>query len=563
MIIGVTTPSMIIIIGGLLTFSYLKNIEERQEFAQIADDLKNDVLEIKRREKTFLHFKDSEHLDDVHNYISIFRKTLENIAPSVVKEIGESDIYDLRNSLSSYALHLDDLYGNFSKETEIGERVRAEGRKLEVFVSERDHAQELSTSFVLHLRLLEKNYMLFRDKKSLEELTQSIKRFHNVMPICFECDPYADSIALLVKTYEKSSSIIEDIQRTGDWLEIITSKIQTQERERIKSFLSKTRHRMLVILIFVCAIGPLFIYKTSAYVVAPIKRLAKIARKIAEGDTSLRAPLREHDETYELSQSINRMLDRLHLTHTSLEKSMELLKEKQAQLVESEKRASLGLLVSGVAHELNNPLNNISLIAERMVEDKDELTVQEMRDLNNILMQCERAKNIVENLLDFARARKSTVMEKLDIVEVVKESLNLVGNQLRINEIDLKTDIPDASLFIDGNRSKIEQIIVSIMTNAIQAIKSNGSIEVKFDSEWDTGNILIHISDTGPGIPELDIKHIFEPFFTTKPVGKGTGLGLSVAYSLAKEHGGDIRVSSEVGKGSTFTIILPVYRDVV
>jgi signal transduction histidine kinase len=215
-----------------------------------------------------------------------------------------------------------------------------------------------------------------------------------------------------------------------------------------------------------------------------------------------------------------------------------------------------------VAHELNNPLNNISLIAERMVEDRDELSVQEMRDMNNILSQCERAKAIVENLLDFARARKSTVMEKLDIVEIIKESFSLVGNQLRINDIELKTDIPDASLFIEGNRSKLEQIIVGIMINAVQAIKSNGLIEVKINSDRDTGNVLIHIRDTGPGIPKSDIRHIFEPFFTTKPVGKGTGLGLSVAYSLAKEHGGDIKVSSEAGKGSIFTIVLPSYGQV-
>jgi signal transduction histidine kinase len=320
---------------------------------------------------------------------------------------------------------------------------------------------------------------------------------------------------------------------------------------------------LLIALILLSTVGPLFVYKTAEYVVAPINRLAEITRKIAGGDLTVRAPLmREHDETYELSQSFNSMLDQLQLTHDSLERSMELLKEKQAQLVESEKRASLGLLVSGVAHELNNPLNNISLIAERIVEEKDELSTREMKDMNNILAQCDRAKHIVENLLDFARARKSTLMEKLDIVEVTRESFNLVGNQLRINNIDLQKDIPGTPLYIEGNRSKLEQILVSIMTNAIQAIQSDGSITVGVATDTEADTVLISISDTGPGIPESEIKHIFEPFFTTKPVGKGTGLGLSVAYSLAKEHNADIRVRSEDGKGTTFTIILPLYREV-
>lgn len=562
MIIGITVPSMIAVLGGLLTFEYVTNIEERQEFEQIADELKDDALEVRRREKIFLHFKDTKYLDEVHNALSIFKSTVDNIAPDVVKEIGESDIHELRESLALYANLVEDLYVNFSKETKLTERVREEGRKLETFVSENKHARELSTDFILHLRLLEKNYMLFRDDESLRKLTSSLLIFKNITPLCYQCSPYVESVNGLIKNYDLSASITEELQLTGLRLEGITSKAAKRERRRVSAFLAKTKHGLVIILVMLFIIGPMFVYKTAAYVVAPIKRLAEIARKIAAGDTTVRAPLREHDETYELSQSFNMMLDKLHLTHSSLERSMELLKEKQAQLVESEKRAALGLLVSGVAHELNNPLNNISLIAERIVEDKDELPAKEMRDLNNILMQCERAKNIVENLLDFARARKSTDMEKLNIIDVVKESFTLVGNQLRINNIELRMDVPDTSLFIEGNRSKLEQILVSIMTNAIQAIQSNGLIEVKVTPDMNTGNVLISIRDTGPGIPESDIKHVFEPFFTTKPVGKGTGLGLSVAYSLAKEHNGEIEVSSEDGKGTKFTIILPLYRGI-
>ncbi len=562
MIIGISIPSFIVLLGGLLTYGYINDVESRQKFVQIADELKDNALEVRRREKIFLHFKDAVNLEEVRNSLAIFLNTVSNIVPDVVKEIGDRDIRDLRMSLGTYALHLEDLHRNFNREAEISERVRVEGRKLETFVSEGRHARKISTSFVLHLRLLEKNYMLFRDNESRDKLTDSLKMFHNVMPICFECDPYADSIRSLITTYEKSDSITRELQFTGDRLENITSKAAARERQRISTFLSKTRNSLLIVLILLCVIGPLFVHKTSAYVVAPIKRLAKITRRIAEGDTSVRAPLRELDETYELSQSFNTMLDKLRSTHHSLAKSMDLLKEKQAQLVESEKRASLGLLVSGVAHELNNPLNNISLIAERITEDGEYLVTQDMKGLQNILTQCERAKHIVNDLLDFARARKSEEMEKLDIVMVIEDSVNLVANELKINNINLKMDIPERAVYIYGNRSKMEQVFVSIITNAIQAMNTNGMITVSLTPQEADNNVLVHISDTGPGITKEDIKNIFDPFFTTKPIGEGTGLGLSVCRSLVQEHKGEIEVESTTGKGTTFMINLPLHGEV-
>ncbi|HDH06303.1 MAG TPA: HAMP domain-containing histidine kinase, partial [Nitrospirae bacterium] len=427
-----------------------------------------------------------------------------------------------------------------------------------------EHAKELTTSFILHLRLTEKNYMLFRDKESFNKLNSGLLQIKNMTPFCYECTPYIDAIFDLFATYKKSDSLINEIQASGNRLEEVTGRIALNERERIDAFITKTKRLLLAALILLCTLGPLIVYKTATYIVAPIKRLARITKDIADGDTSLRAPIREHDETYYLATSFNMMLDRLQATYDSLEKSMELLKEKQAQLVESEKRASLGLLVSGVAHELNNPLYNISLTVEAMREELKELTPEKIFEYTeDILMQNRRAHDIIEDLLDFARARKSTVMEKQDIVHIIKESVNLVDNQLRINNMDLALDIPDTPVFIKGNHSKLEQIFVSIFTNAIQAMKDNGKLTVSLMPDTENKNILITISDTGPGIPGEDIKNIFEPFFTTKPVGEGTGLGLSVCHTLVQEHRGRIEVKSNLGKGTVFIIKFPQYEEPV
>ena len=468
----------------------------------------------------------------------------------------------LRESISSYPELINSLFENFKLENKFVKKVRTEGRKLETYVAEGDHAADLTTSFILHLRLLEKNYMLFRDKNSYNKLTNGLDRLKNFVPFCNKCIPYSDAVRSLISTYEASDLLISKLQVIGSSFEEIAEKNAIRERQRSTSFLDRTKLLLIIALFLLCTLGPLFVYKTATYIVAPIKRLAEITRRIADGDVTLRAPILEYDETYSLATSFNIMLDELQSTHQSLEQSMELLREKQAQLIESEKRASLGLLVSGVAHELNNPLNNISLIAERITEDGEDFNKEDLKGLHNIIMQCERAKHIVNDLLDFARARKSTEMEKLDIVMVIEDSFNLVANELRINNINLKMDIPDTAVYIHGNRSKLEQVFVSIIINAIQAIKSEGLITVGLKLREEDKNVLVHISDTGPGIAKDDMKNIFEPFFTTKPVGEGTGLGLSVCRSLVQEHKGEIEVESTPGKGSAFTIILPLYREV-
>jgi signal transduction histidine kinase len=545
MIIGISIPSFIAILGAILTYGYINDVKHRQGFVQIADDLKEQVLEIRRNEKNFLLFRNDNHLKSLHYAISVFSESVKEISPETSAEIGERGLPLLNKLIQKYSGLTNSLKDNYKKEAEITKKVRAEGKKLDILATKKKLAKELTPSFVLHLRLLEKNYMFFRDKKSFLELNRGLSQIRNMTPICYDCDPYISAVRSLFSVFEKSDSIISSLQSTGNSLEEITGVFAFREREKISSFITFTQRILLTGLILLCIIGPLFVYKTASYIVAPIKRLVAIIKKIDAGDMSLRAPLKEHDETQVLAESFNAMLDHLLQTQLSLEKSMELLQEKQAQLVESEKRASLGFLVSGVAHELNNPLNNISLTAETMNEDLKDLSVEEISSyLNDILVQSERAHTIVDNLLDFASARRSSIMEKQDVVRIVKDSIKLIGNQLRVNNIKLNQDFPKKIYFVSANRSKLEQVLVSIINNAIHAMKNKGALTVTVMPDDEEENILIKINDTGRGIPAEDIKNIFEPFFTTKPPGEGTGLGLSVSHTLIKEHHGEMPVHS-------------------
>jgi signal transduction histidine kinase len=562
MIIGITIPSFIAVLGGILTYGYINDINNRQGIVQASDDLKEQVLEVRRNAKNYLQLKSSSQLSSLQGSISSFSSTLSNTTLNTAVEIGMDQINILKESVQIYSGVIDELNESFKKEKMIINEVRAEGRKLESLVNTKKLAKELSTSFILRVRLLEKDYMLFRNDQSYRELSKVLSQIKNVMPYCYECTPYLEAVHTLFKINAHIDSLSKSLHAAGSKMEEITKITSGVQRQQINTFIAKTQNFTLAVLALLCTLGPLFVYKTSSFIAAPIKRLAEITRKISEGDRSLRAPLKEQDETYALALSFNTMLDTLQETQKSLEESLQLLNEKQAQLVESEKRASMGFLVAGVAHELNNPLNNISLRAELIKEETKEHPAEKLNSyVHDIVTESERAHKIINNLLDFARARKSDDMEKLDIVSIVKDSFNLVDNQLKVNNIKLNRSIPDNAYYVRGNRSKLEQILVSIINNAIQAMAGTGDLTVCIDEDNKDHNILVKISDTGKGIAETDLKNIFEPFYTTKPPGEGTGLGLAVSHTLVKEHNGDIEVESKIGGGTTFTIKLPIFKE--
>jgi len=559
MIIGITIPSLIAVLGGILTYGYMNDIKNRQGSMRIADGLKENVLEIRRHERNFLHYRDAEHQKRLLNAIHTLARSVNSVSPNTAEKIATRGFPLLSRTMEQYTDLTGKLHENFLKETAIIEKVRREGDRLETLVATRKQAKELSTDFVLRLRLLEKNYMFYRDRESYENLDRNLSQIKNITPFCYSCTPYIDAVRDLFMVYKKSDSITGSLQNAGEQLEQITEQIALSERQKIGSFISHTQNLMLVALILLFSLGPLFVYKTASYIVKPINRLAEIMRKISGGEITLRAPLKEHDETYSLAVSFNSMLDNLQKTQQSLKESLALLNEKQAQLVESEKRASMGFLVAGVAHELNNPLNNISLRAEIVNKEIQKFSDERLSNyVQDIVVQSDRAHNIINNLLDFARARKSSEMEKQDIVRIVNDSLNLVASQLRVTNIKLNKDIPDASFSVNANRSKLEQVLISIITNAIQAMKDAGTLTVGVGPDDQKQNVLVKISDTGKGIPESDIKNIFDPFFTTKPPGEGTGLGLAVSQTLVAEHKGEILVESKVGVGTAFTIKLPL-----
>ena len=242
----------------------------------------------------------------------------------------------------------------------------------------------------------------------------------------------------------------------------------------------------------------------------------------------------------------------------------------ETQLVQSEKLAAVGQLVSGVAHELNNPLTSIAGLSEFLLEQK-ELGKKDRGHLQVIQEQAQRAGRIVRNLLTFAR-KGSGEQQPVDLNDVIRRTLSLTSYDMKLNDITVTRELSGALPEVMGDRHGLQQVVLNLITNAAQAVAENPRERAReiTVSTWFDGHVHLRVADTGPGIPEDVLPSVFTPFFTTKEPGKGTGLGLSITYSIVESHGGHITIepppppppsslSSPAGgrSGAAFRVDLP------
>lgn len=229
----------------------------------------------------------------------------------------------------------------------------------------------------------------------------------------------------------------------------------------------------------------------------------------------------------------------------------------ELKLVQSAKMAALGEMAGGIAHEIRNPLAIISSAAQLILKKGN--AVELVRECaEKIHGAANRAAVIIETLLRFARPSEELV-ELVDVNSAINEALTLVGHQVSLQSIEIDKLLMPAPPRVKGNSNQLQQVFINIMLNAYHAMPRGGRLTIETQSLTSSGELWVEIrfADTGCGISEEDCGRIFDPFFTRMPVGKGTGLGLTIAYSIVRTHGGVIRVESELGKGSTFTVTLP------
>ena len=308
----------------------------------------------------------------------------------------------------------------------------------------------------------------------------------------------------------------------------------------------------------------LMVVFVTSRITKPLDSLVFATEKVAQGDLAYEVPVKSGDELGNVAASFNKMTKALkssseEITKRSreLEKANRELRETQAQLIQTEKMSSLGRLAAGVAHEINNPLTGVMTFSHLLLKNaKDEAT---KKDLEIIVRETTRCKKIIKGILDFAR--ETPPQRKLcQINDVIERTLSILDPQSLFHNVQIERNLDEKlpKIWIDENQ--LEQVLMNISLNAAEAMKNQGTLSISTSLNQRGDYVEVRMVDTGTGISKGNLNKIFDPFFTTKDPQKGTGLGLSVSYGIIQKHHGDILVESEVGKGTTFTIKLPVKK---
>jgi two-component system NtrC family sensor kinase len=438
-------------------------------------------------------------------------------------------------------------------------------RQLEEKIVYLEDVSKLEES-VFEIRRFEKNFFLYGDYQSLQtalyhltrvrdilgknlvkigELSSSgkaaafkkdIAEYENVISRCMELAPDDRCLSSPSTRAEYEANI----RKIGSSISHFAEAVARKKRESIKQTMATAVKLQLLAFALVGAgllgVGSFLFAK----VMKPLILLEQSTNDIAKGQFRPIENVPPEKEIREIFESFNRMADQL--------------KIREEQLVQSKKLASLGTMLAGVAHEVNNPLSNISSSCEILLEELDDGDKEFQRDtLRKVIEQVDKARSMVLNLLEFSR-NKDFYKEPLRLKEIIGNTMRLLHGQIP-DTVQFSINMPE-ELTIFADKQRIQQAFMNLISNAVQAVEGKGQVEIVADKSRD-GMVTAIISDTGVGISQENLPKIFDPFFSTKDVGKGTGLGLFITHDIVVRHGGTIKVTSVLGKGTIFTVGLP------
>ena len=423
-----------------------------------------------------------------------------------------------------------------------------------------EKADELS-SLILEIRRVEKNFLLYRDPALFHQgvayIEKATDHLHSLTPEIKQTDVKRHGVALekgLIRYQEALDGIAlnsdaghslttNTLREIGQALVENSRAIAKYERASILSINDKLRTTLLVSMATIATVILVLVVFVVSSILSPLRRVQAATRSIADGTFAPLHIRNAHDEIQQVFVALNSMVQQL--------------VKRQTQLVQAQKLSSIGTLASGIAHQLNNPLNNISTSCQILMEREDAKDEFEARMMQNIHQETLRARDIVKGLLEFSREREYSPLP-FPLKVVVKSSIRLVSSQVPAN-IVITENTPE-SIKILADPQKMQEAFINLIINAVQAIEPEaGSIDIT--ATVDESNALITVKDTGCGMTPQTLERVFDPFFSTKEIGAGTGLGLYIVYGIIQKHQGGIRAESSLGKGTTFFIRLPLAQE--
>ena len=429
-------------------------------------------------------------------------------------------------------------------------------------IEEKIEFLEISNRYMVEIqqaRRFEKNYLLY--KTNLEDVFEHITFAEKILGSHKEIiektlgkahfntmhgflDKYQDQISLLEKgkSEEFDTAVLRE---SGSRMISFAEEFVNKERQDVSRLLKITKKAPIVLTVCLVLFLAFLFSVFMKQLFLTLNEFMEYTKRVGDGDFSpIQFNKSNKNEFFKLARAFNHMVKELN--------------HRYEILVESQKLRAIGTLVAGVAHELNNPLNNSMLTASILKEDYEELSDSDKHEMiDDLIHETERSQRIVRDLLDFARENKIT-MKPLQIDKLIEDSLRLVSNQIRLGKVRLQINTEKNLSMVHGDEQMLKQVFVNIILNAVDALPEKGEIIVSVLKNIHEGYLGISIKDNGPGIPDHLKSRIFEPFFTTKSKGKGIGLGLSVTRGIIKKHSGFIDFSSSPEKGTVFNIFLPI-----
>ena len=435
-------------------------------------------------------------------------------------------------------------------------------RKIEFVVKGNDLHDTL-----LEARRYEKNFLLYGQRDSYEDALAYLERAKEVYlrihpdvrglkgvtyleRLENEMLRYGQLLRELVTKKGKHSpstrskdEIEAEIRQVGKDLVDLSLRLSDFEHTRVQQIVQSLKTKILFFAAILLLLGLFLTVLVSRKIVRPLTVIEKTTQRIAEGDFKPLPVVQTRDETQSVVEAFNKMISEL--------------EKRQDQLVQAQKLSSLGILTSGIAHQLNNPLNNISTSCQILQEEiTDGYSEFIGKLLHNIDQEVDRARDIVKGLLEFSREREFQ-QNWVNLENLLIRTTRLISSQLPAG-VEIFTEIPE-DLDIYADAQKLQEVLLNLLLNASQAMPNEvGHITITAVEDKRAKQVEILVKDSGCGIPEDHLPNIFDPFFSTKEVGYGTGLGLSVAHGIIEQHGGTLSVVSRVGEGSVFTIRLPL-----
>lgn len=362
--------------------------------------------------------------------------------------------------------------------------------------------------------------------------------------------PWVDRAYVVNNWYITAYEPIEDInhERIGIlYVGILEQKYFDIKRDIILAFLTITILGVLITMVFS--------YFISQRISIPIKKLVLASREIADGNLDAQVEIRSSDELGKLAYTFNKMAAALK------ERDQQLKEFTRKKISESERLAMVGQLAANVAHELNNPLQGIITYASLSLE-KETFDNSCKQNINKIVIQANRCRDIIRGLLDFSR-QKHPDKTLCNINTLLQGCLSLVENQAIFHNIEVVMNLDPSLPMIIVDPSQIERVFLNLIINAAEAMEGAGRLTITTAIDSVDQSIHIDVQDTGSGISPENIEKVFDPFFTTKETGHGVGLGLAISYGIVEEHNGKLSVESKLGKGTTFTVSLPLTQEEV